>query len=135
MRVKKVTKKRTVTTRKPAVAPLTLRAQLKVIERFLRGPRGGDLADVLAAMRGPDNNNTDAKKASTVYIRRSAFPTLASAPVNSSALGKWTIADEPPSAPIDLAIVRELSGSWHFTNHVKRACNILDIVTTNADNC
>lgn len=60
------------------IKPQTVREVLDIIDEFLWShPDRQNLWDILAALRGPDEGNTDLKLATTALIRGRAFPKTA----------------------------------------------------------
>lgn len=99
----------------------TLRAELDRIQDFLMGPEGGDLADVLSALRGPDVEPDYVKDRTTVHIRRAAFPKLS---LGSSAAftahSRWTMWTREPFYPA-------AANGNHFRIHAENAGRVLEL--------
>lgn len=101
-----------------------VRAELDRIREFLEGPDGSKLWDVLSALRGPDNENREAKN-ETVRIRRAAFGVTPPSGVDFYDWGRgWAITGEPPR-PTTKAL--ELATGWHFTSHICAARRALGL--------
>lgn len=113
-----------------------LRKELDRIEDFLLGPYGEDLAAVLSALRGPDNESDHLKDMTTCVIRTAAFPRLATS--SMPLRGKWLFA---PSGAVlktmrlwdDDGFDANASqpyhrwGGFHFISHIKVAAKALGI--------
>ena len=106
----------------------TLRAELDRIEAFLAGDEGADLGVILAALRGPDDEDLR-KKSLTIHVRRAAFPRLARK-LRFWGVGKlWTLylpKDAfvmPPSPSLeDVVLHRD-----HFLSHIRDAAKVLEM--------
>lgn len=117
-----------------------LRAELDRIEEFLMGPQGADLAMVLSALRGPDNDNDTVKECTTTFIRTTAFPRLGHIPaapgLGANAREAWVMYLDPRGFTTnhDYLIARARAAHGidavvrsHFTGHARRAAVILEI--------
>ena len=99
-----------------------LRDALDVIQGFLLDPAiGGELADVLSALRGPDSDDMQMKIRTTNHIRRAAFPEmekpLITGIVDGTALRRWDLWVEGP-----MNITHPIHNqSPHFLSHIRRA--------------
>lgn len=119
-----------------------LRAELDRIEEFLMGPQGADLSMVLAALRGPDNDNDTVKECTTTYIRTAAFPRLERAPaivgLGANAHEAWVMWRDPRgfTTDHDALFARASEGGRpnpiirsHFIGHVRRAAIVLELMS------
>lgn len=116
------------------------REVLRQIEDILMagGTAATDLWDIMAALRGPDNEAVPAKNA-TIFIRRQAFPRL----TEQIGYGHASFADAPMFRPDPewkrggdprrwknvnaLIVVRADEAGDHFQHHVRRALEALEI--------
>lgn len=96
------------------------RERLEQIDEWLADPsHGEELSAVLAALRGPDNGDSELKWSTTAHIRRVAFPKAWEELTYS---GHWNDYIEP--------FMEEEStdgASQHFIGHVRKAAEILGI--------
>lgn len=109
--------------------PLTVRAMLNQIERYLlNSPRDRSRAlwDILTALRGPDDGDEQVKDAATIPIRRAAFPKLAELMIGLNPTGalfhRWNSggAHTPYVEPTDAAT--------HFRVHATQAARALGLI-------
>lgn len=103
----------------------TLRAELDRIEAFLAGDEGADLGVILAALRGPDDEDLR-KKNLTIHVRRAAFPRLARE-LRFWGVGKlWSLYLPkeafvvPPPSPVGYH-------NDHFLSHIRDAAKVLEM--------
>lgn len=101
--------------KRPAPKDPTLRQMLAIIDGFFVTQDGEELAQVLSATRGPDDDNADKKDVTTAIIRRKAFPK------NGDYLGV-TLTDFG-----DNHVVRKQLSHDHFGNHARRAFEALGL--------
>lgn len=115
----------------------TLRKILDDIEEALMGPDGGQLADVLAALRGPDNESDELKSATTNHIRAAAFPKLIYSieyPTYDDKIRfqRWDVSRVRNAIPTNHGLDRHrgsvlYGASDHFLDHVIKAAKVLEV--------
>lgn len=96
-------------------AVLETMRSLRTVTRLLRSKEGEQLWDVLTALRGPDVQNEEVKRATTGVIRY--FLLGASVPGCTTS---------NPDAP-ELAAVRRKLVDSHFTGHARKAFRVLGL--------
>lgn len=103
---------------------VTVRGMLSQIEDFLlhRDDKAAALWDVLSALRGPDERSEN-KNATTIHIRRRAFPRL-------SKLAEDSGPRRIPASFITYAPFDPRMSSSHFTKHIRKAAKVLRLKDT-----
>ena len=98
-----------------------LRKSLKTLDALLSSKYGFYLFAVLSALRGPDSDNDDVKKAATGLIRGKAFPRVFSKS-NDNDLGLVVIlADNEDLVNVRRDLENNREESRHFLNHAHSA--------------
>lgn len=112
------------------VDDLSLREVLDIIDEVLAqyNETSGKLADVLGALRGPDNNYTGLKDRTTVLIRRAAFPRVVDS--GSDADHRWAMYTDHEQ--IEVSDLDRVADEYHFTNHIKWAAKALGLAIKGA---
>lgn len=112
-----------------ASAVMTVQEVLDKIDDVLsKGtPASQALWDVLVALRGPDDKNTELKRTTTCIIRTAAFPKTRRRLCESFDDRIYRNGAEfaHSATKVDLASVRDRSSWGHFNAHVSAAASVL----------
>lgn len=104
----------------------TLRAELDRIQEFLLGTEGFALANVLAALRGPDDGDEVLKTSTTNFIRTAAFPNI-----DQNFHLPWTTSHHLDGFTTKYDELRERGTdnpvNYHFISHIRSAAVILGL--------
>lgn len=119
LRVVAVSRTRLVT---PKKRPITLASALDIIDQLLCHVHiGKDLANILSALRGPDDEDYDTKAATTCRVRRLAFPKACKKDLTAAHL-PW-VYTSTKMCPFPIL---EVGSSVHFQDHIKWARQVLE---------
>jgi len=98
-----------------------LRKSLKTLDELLSRKYGCLLFDVLSALRGPDSDNNDVKKAATGLIRGKAFPRVLSKSDDNDLGLVVTHEDNEDLVNVRRDLENNREESRHFLNHAHLA--------------
>jgi hypothetical protein len=108
---------------------LSLREKLDIIDAWFLEYNGGELADVLSIVRGPDTQNPHDKARYTNALRKAAFPrTWQSALVYTyHGFSRWGVTHTEVYSSDDLVEKNADYSINHFESHILRAANVLGL--------
>ena len=105
-----------------------LRKSLKTLDALLSHKYGPYLSNVLSALRGPDSDNDDVKKAATGLIRSKAFPGILGKGTYQNHLGLVvTLVDNEDHAKLRRDLENDREESRHFIAHAQSAFRYLGL--------